>query len=141
LTALNSAAQNFELMKTRLLSRSDVVEIVRRVGRDALMDAMIVEGECQQLPEDRIGPSLPQIVKDRAHCNEYRSRLTIFDSTGFALEDKLAMESFLGYAENFGLGTDIAIESMPHDPLDPYSLEIEPLVVRPSDRDFGLRRN
>src|SRR5262245_37988436 len=28
-------------MKTRLLSRSDVVETVRRVGRDALMAAMI----------------------------------------------------------------------------------------------------
>src|SRR4051812_12211742 len=41
LTALNAAPQNPDLMKTRLLSRSDVVEIVRKVGRDALMDAMI----------------------------------------------------------------------------------------------------
>ena len=101
----------------------------------------IVEGECQQLPEDRIGPSLPQIVKDRAHCKDYRSRLTIFDSTGFAREDKVAMELFLGYAENFGLGTDVTIESTPLDPLDPYALEIEPLMVRPADRGIGLRRN
>jgi hypothetical protein len=51
------------------------------------------------------------------------------------------MGLFLGYADRFGLGTDIAIESMPLDPLDPYSLELEPLVVRPADRNLGLRRN
>jgi len=112
-----------------------VVEAAALVCPDFRAQA-IVEGECQQLPEDRIGPSLPQVVKDREHCKEYRSRLTIFDSTGFALEDKVAMELFLGYAEKFGLGTDIAIESMPLDPLDPYSLEVEPLVVRPSDRNL-----
>jgi len=129
-----------------------VVEAAALVCPDFRAQA-IVEGECQQLPEDRIGPSLPQLVQDPARYEDYRSRLTIFDSTGFALEDKVAMELFLGYAEQLGLGTDIAIESMPLDPLDPYSLqalqalgapeavEIEPLVVRASGKGFGLRRN
>ena len=99
----------------------------------------IVEGECQQLPEERIGPSLPQLVQDRTQGAEYRSRLTIFDSTGFALEDKVAIELFLSYAEQLGLGTEVAIESMPLDPLDPYSLA--PLAARSADRDLGLRQN
>ena len=83
----------------------------------------VVEGECQQLPEDRIGPRLAQLVKDAARYQDYRNQLTIFDSTGFALEDKVAMELFLGYADKLGLGTDIEIEAMPLDPLDPYSVE------------------
>jgi ornithine cyclodeaminase/alanine dehydrogenase-like protein (mu-crystallin family) len=82
-----------------------------------------VEGECQQLPEDRIGPSLAQLVKDSARYREYQTQLTIFDSTGFALEDKVALELFLGYADRLGLGTDIELEALPLDPLDPYSIE------------------
>jgi ornithine cyclodeaminase/alanine dehydrogenase-like protein (mu-crystallin family) len=125
-----------------------VVEAAALVCPDFRAQA-IVEGECQQLPEDRIGPSLPQLVKDRTHGKEVRSRLTIFDSTGFALEDKIAMELFLGYAEQLGLGTDLVIESTPLDPLDPYSLEAleavesldTPRAARPADRDFSLRRN
>jgi ornithine cyclodeaminase/alanine dehydrogenase-like protein (mu-crystallin family) len=83
----------------------------------------VTDGECQQLPEDRVGPSLAQLVKDSASYHEYRTRLTIFDSTGFALEDKVALELFLGYADRLGLGTEIEVEALPLDPLDPYSIE------------------
>ncbi len=101
---------------------ASVVEAAALVCPDFHAQA-IVEGECQQLSEDRVGPSLPQIVKDRAQYEGYRARVTIFDSTGFALEDKVAMELFLGYAKQLGLGTDVAIEATPLDPLDPYSLQ------------------
>jgi ornithine cyclodeaminase/alanine dehydrogenase-like protein (mu-crystallin family) len=83
----------------------------------------VVDGECQQLSEDRIGPSLAQLVKDSSSYREYQTRLTIFDSTGFALEDKVALELFLGYADRLGLGTDIELEALPLDPLDPYAIE------------------
>ncbi|CAN5561009.1 ornithine cyclodeaminase [soil metagenome] len=99
-----------------------VVEAAALVCPDFRAQA-VIEGECQQLPDDRIGPSLPQLVKDPKRYEEYRSQLTIFDSTGFALEDKVALELFLRYADKFGLGTDIEIEAMPLDPLDPYSIE------------------
>ncbi|MDB4955279.1 MAG: ornithine cyclodeaminase [Myxococcales bacterium] len=99
-----------------------VVEAAALVCPDFRAQA-VVEGECQQLPEDRIGPSLAQLVKESERYQEYRSRLTIFDSTGFALEDKVAMELFLGYADKLGLGSDVEIEAMPLDPLDPYSIE------------------
>ena len=117
-----------------------VVEAAALVCPDFRAQA-VVEGECQQLPEDRIGPSLPQLVKDAARYQDYRNQLTIFDSTGFALEDKVAMELFLGYADKLGLGTDIEIEAMPLDPLDPYSVEgaVEVEVVEAPGRAAAPR--
>jgi ornithine cyclodeaminase/alanine dehydrogenase-like protein (mu-crystallin family) len=113
---------------------SSVVEMAALVCPDFRAQA-VIEGECQQLPEDRIGPSLPTLVKEAGRYDEYRNRLTVFDSTGFALEDKVALELFLRYADQLGLGSDIEIEAMPTDPLDPYSLdeaaevaEVEPRV-------------
>jgi L-lysine cyclodeaminase len=98
----------------------DVVERAL-VCPDFRSQAML-EGECQQIPEDMIGPSLAQLVKAPETFEAYREKTTLFDSTGFALEDKVVLELFLAHAARLGLGTAIAIEAMPSDPLNPYSL-------------------
>ena len=80
-----------------------------------------VEGECQQLKGDEIGPELIDLVK---HASDYRLQQqskTVFDSTGFALEDKAAMQVLLAMAKEVGVGRMLPIESMDVDPIDPYS--------------------
>lgn len=82
----------------------------------------VLEGECQHLHPDQIGPALPEVV---AHADRYadaRERLTVFDSTGWALEDHVVVEMLMEYAERLGLGTEIQLELVPEDPLDPYDI-------------------
>ncbi len=78
------------------------------------------EGECQQLAPEEIGPDLDQLVKDEVEFHGMQQRLTVFDSTGFALEDLVAMGLLLDRAQELGLGRRIAVENISHDPRDPY---------------------
>ncbi|WP_240003686.1 ornithine cyclodeaminase family protein [Streptomyces cinnamoneus] len=79
-----------------------------------------VEGECQQLPEDAVGPSLASLCADPGSALPWRERSTVFDSTGFAFEDHLALDLFLELAIDFGLGQTVEVEYHPVDSLDPY---------------------
>ncbi|MEM7034229.1 MAG: ornithine cyclodeaminase family protein, partial [Chloroflexota bacterium] len=78
------------------------------------------EGECQQLNQAEVGPSLVDLVQNPAAYSDVKHRLTIFDSTGWALEDQIAMEMLLDYAADLGLGTTMQIESSCLDPYNPY---------------------
>lgn len=80
----------------------------------------IREGECQQMDPDTIGPSLYKILQQPDAYSGLRDGLTVFDSTGWALEDHVAMELFLEYAEAWDLGTRLPIESVSDDPHAPY---------------------
>jgi ornithine cyclodeaminase/alanine dehydrogenase-like protein (mu-crystallin family) len=96
-----------------LLERSLVVPDVR--------SQCLLEGECQQLSPDAIGPDLAGLVQDRAR---YRSRAggpTVFDSTGWSLEDMVAVELVLRHAERFGIGTLVDLQPGSVDPYDPYA--------------------
>ena len=97
-----------------LLGRSLVVPDVH--------DQCVVEGECQRLEADHIGPSMPDVVRDRARHEADRDRPTVFDSTGWALEDLVAAELALGHAERLGLGVTVELQPDPNDPFDPYEL-------------------
>jgi hypothetical protein len=44
----------------------------------------------------------------------------VFDSTGWALEDKVVMDLFLDCASELGLGQELEIEHMPSDTKNPY---------------------
>lgn len=79
------------------------------------------EGEAQQLTRGELGPSLPELVKHPEAVRDWRGRPTVFDSTGFALEDYIVTKVLLDYAEELGLGERVQIESHPPDPKDPYS--------------------
>jgi ornithine cyclodeaminase/alanine dehydrogenase-like protein (mu-crystallin family) len=80
------------------------------------------EGECQWLQPHEIGPSLAELVADPGRFDVAREGLTVFDSTGWALEDHVVVEMLLEYAEMLGVGTDLPVEYIPEDPLDPYRL-------------------
>lgn len=84
------------------------------------LEQALVEGECQRLDEDSIGPTLHEIVKSPERYTDYRDALTVFDSTGWALEDSVAAELLLNHARRLGLGQKVHIQHTPVDPLNPY---------------------
>lgn len=80
----------------------------------------IKEGECQQLSPEEIGPSLAELVQNQEKYRFVQGKTTVFDSTGWALEDGVAMEMFMNYAAELGLGASVQIESVSDDPRNPY---------------------
>ena len=81
-----------------------------------------VEGEAQWLDPEVIGPDLPTLVQHRQTYERHRDELTVFDSTGWALEDLVVAELFLDLARDLRIGRRIDLESMATDPHDPYAL-------------------
>jgi ornithine cyclodeaminase/alanine dehydrogenase-like protein (mu-crystallin family) len=81
----------------------------------------LVEGECQQLGPDDIGPSLAELVQNEDRYRDWRQRATVFDSTGFALEDQIVTEVILQCAHEVGVGTRISLENVMGPPMDPYA--------------------
>ncbi|MGD1898926.1 MAG: ornithine cyclodeaminase family protein [Phormidesmis sp.] len=82
----------------------------------------ILEGECQQLTErGEIGPELSAVVKRPEQYQEKQQQLTVFDSTGFALEDQVAMNMMLDYAKALDVGSWMSLESAAADVKNPYS--------------------
>ena len=84
-------------------------------------DQAINEGECQQLEPSEIGPSLVNIVRHPESYHQVKHQRSVFDSTGWALEDQAAVEMFLYYADQFGLGISVQIESNCRDAKNPYA--------------------
>ncbi len=80
----------------------------------------IAEGECQVLDPSDIGPDIAALAKLGNEAWVHRGRRTVFDSTGWAIEDEVALRLALELAATYGLGTLVQIESIPVDPLNPY---------------------
>lgn len=89
------------------------------------LDQAIKEGECQQLAPDEIGPSLAELVVDAEAHGDSRARTTVFDSTGWALEDRVGIQMLLDHANEMGLGLLIELEDIGDDPLNPYHFDRE----------------
>ena len=85
----------------------------------------IKEGECQQLAPHEIGPTLVELLREPTLYPDAQHRLTIFDSTGWALEDQVAMQLLLDYACDFDLGTTLELECIGDDVRNPYSFVLE----------------
>lgn len=85
----------------------------------------LAEGECQILDRDLLGPELADVVQDEARWLGHRTRSTVFDSTGWAVEDDVALRLALELAAEHGLGTTIQLESIPNDPLNPYDFSAD----------------
>ena len=79
----------------------------------------LVEGECQQLDADKVGPELHTILQG-ADLTSFKRARTVFDSTGYALEDLVAMEALVEWGKELDLGREIELESIPRDPKNPY---------------------
>jgi ornithine cyclodeaminase/alanine dehydrogenase-like protein (mu-crystallin family) len=93
------------------------------------VEQAVREGECQQLDPETLGPDLATLVRQSSLYEQYRSRRTVFDSTGFAVEDEVALAMLLFYAKELGLGTRMQIESDAHDPHDPYAFVNDPAAL------------
>lgn len=90
------------------------------------------EGECQQLHPSEVGASLVEVVKSPSTYWKERDRISVFDSTGWALEDQLALELLLEQARLLGIGQTLGLESSAADPKDPFGfLSAFPTSSRP----------
>ena len=45
---------------------------------------------------------------------------TVFDSTGWALEDQVVLDLFLDLAKEFNIGLEVCIENISEDAKNPY---------------------
>lgn len=81
----------------------------------------IREGECQQLEVGEIGPNFSDIVSQPNAYRQYQNKLTVFDSTGWAIEDHITANMLIEYARKLNLGTPIQLEASSDDPRDPYA--------------------
>lgn len=80
----------------------------------------LLEGESQRLTADELGPDLVSLVRDRNRWESCRASLTVFDSTGWALEDLVAAEMMLDHANRIDVGVEVDLHVVPQDPYDPY---------------------
>ncbi|MEE9372225.1 MAG: hypothetical protein V3V00_04155 [Saprospiraceae bacterium] len=79
-----------------------------------------IEGECQQLTEQEIGPDIIKVLKNPELYAHIKNQHSVFDSTGWALEDQVAMELFMEYASELELGQEVEIENVMEDAKNPY---------------------
>jgi ornithine cyclodeaminase/alanine dehydrogenase-like protein (mu-crystallin family) len=84
------------------------------------IEQAIVEGECQQLEQKDIGAGLVEVVQNSDKYGYLQNERSLFDSTGWALEDKVVMDLFLDCASELGLGQELEIEHRPSDTKNPY---------------------
>ncbi|MHA4844092.1 ornithine cyclodeaminase family protein [Flavitalea antarctica] len=97
----------------------------------------IVEGECQQLELKDIGAGLVEVVQNSDKYTYLQNERSVFDSTGWALEDKVVMDLFLDCASELGLGQELEIENRPADTKNPYDfLTAESLRMDDKDSQF-----
>lgn len=80
----------------------------------------VVEGECQQLTGQQIGPSILEVAADSKQWTNAAQQKTVFDSTGWALEDFVALQLVTEWAQKLQVGSQIPIEPRHTSPWDPY---------------------
>ena len=84
------------------------------------LEQALIEGECQQMEQSKIGPSWVEVSRNISLQEKYQSALSVFDSTGWALEDQVVANLFAEYAKELGLGKAMRIESFSDDEKNPY---------------------
>ena len=94
----------------------------------------ILEGECQQLEQKDIGAGLVEVAQNPGKYAYLQNERSVFDSTGWALEDKVVMDLFLDCASELGLGQELEIEHKPGDTKNPYDfVNAENLLIGITD--------
>ncbi len=69
----------------------------------------------------QVGPQLSDVCREPGNWTPYRNSMTVFDSTGYALEDHTALDVLIELAQETGVGERLLIEHLPVDALDPYA--------------------
>ncbi len=80
----------------------------------------LVEGECQQLQPEEVGSSLMEAIERPEEFYHWREQQTVFDSTGLAIEDHVALSIMQELVQAHGLGQRLQLEYCPNDPYNPY---------------------
>lgn len=80
----------------------------------------LIEGECQRLEKKFIGPELFEVVQGNGNFEFAKDKVSVFDSTGWALEDQVVMNLFLKLAKQYGYGKKMVIENVLEDTKNPY---------------------
>ena len=80
----------------------------------------IEEGECQQIDPNLIGGELHELLRSGPEA-VLQNAVTIFDSTGWSLEDYTVTKLILELAEQLGIGQQLESEDATSDPKNPYS--------------------
>lgn len=86
------------------------------------VEQCLVEGESQRLERHELGPTIVELAQRPELAEPLALQLTVFDSTGWAVEDRIAAELALEHAERIGVGTEIELQDFGSDPFDPYDL-------------------
>lgn len=92
------------------------------------LEQALIEGECQQLRPEEIGPDLVTIVQNYHAYPDILNRRSVFDSTGWALEDQVVMQLFMELAEKFNIGLELALENISEDAKNPYHFLYSELI-------------
>ena len=79
-----------------------------------------IEGECQQLTDEMIGPDLTTLLQQNQEYQAAKDQITVFDSTGWALEDQVVMGLFVKLADEMGIGRHLELENILEDSKNPY---------------------
>ncbi|MFD1162107.1 ornithine cyclodeaminase family protein [Hwangdonia seohaensis] len=87
------------------------------------------EGECQQLTDDEIDSDLYTVIQNYHKFNHLKDELTVFDSTGWALEDQVVMDLFLDLANEFKIGKEVSLENISSDVKNPYHFLYHSVIV------------
>ncbi|MEO0495661.1 MAG: ornithine cyclodeaminase family protein, partial [Actinomycetota bacterium] len=74
-----------------------------------------------QVAADHIGPEIHEILQRAEDFRDRRAERTVFDSTGWAVEDDIALRLAVRLAEEHDLGLAVTLERLPEDPYDPYA--------------------
>lgn len=84
------------------------------------LEQALVEGECQQLKKEYINDDLINVIQNCSSFSKIKNELSVFDSTGWALEDKVVMDLFLELANRFDIGLHVALENISEEAKNPY---------------------
>jgi ornithine cyclodeaminase/alanine dehydrogenase-like protein (mu-crystallin family) len=61
------------------------------------------------------------LIQNSSKYAKVKNGLSVFDSTGWALEDQVVMDLFLDLAAEFGIGLEVALENVSDDAKNPYN--------------------
>lgn len=79
-----------------------------------------VEGECQRLSQQEIGEDVVALCKRSTPTVELQQRRTVYDSTGWSLQDQVSLRLFTELADELRLGRRIEIENTSGSTNNPY---------------------
>ncbi|MGD1702672.1 ornithine cyclodeaminase family protein [Dapis sp. BLCC M229] len=98
----------------------------------------LLEGECQQLQPEEVRPSLMEMIERPEEFYHWREQQTVFDSTGLAIEDHVALSIMQELVQAHGLGQRLQLEYYPNDPYNPYEFITSSLQHPPAARQEAL---